>query len=60
MPKKRKKSSMSDYKNNSTYDPEIHTKTKGGYGFGMKRNAKELEYESSGVKPGIVIWRESP
>jgi len=60
MPKKRKKNLMSNYKDHSTYNPEIHTKTKGGYGFGMKRGAKELEYESSGVNLASVFGWEVP
>jgi hypothetical protein len=54
----RKKTAMQDYKNVSHYDPKIHTKTKGGYGFGMKKGAKEEQYESSGVNLASVFgWK---
>ena len=51
---------MKNYSSQSHYDPKIHTKTKGGYGFGMKRGAKELEYESSGVNLASVFGWEVP
>ena len=60
MPKQRKKQSMQNYKNESTYNPDIHTKTKGGYGFGMKRGAKTLAYENSGVNLASVFGWEVP
>jgi coproporphyrinogen III oxidase len=60
MSKQRKKQSMQDYKNVSHYDPKIHTKTKGGYGFGMKKGAKEEQYESSGVNLASVFGWEVP
>ena len=56
----RKKTAMQDYKNVSHYDPKIHTKTKGGYGFGMKKGAKEEQYESSGVNLASVFGWEVP
>lgn len=37
------------YSDVSHYDPKIHTKTKGGLGFGMKKNFKESPGESSGL-----------
>ena len=60
MPKQRKKQSMQNYKHESHYDPKIHTKTKGGYGFGMKRGAKALAYEDSGVNLASVFGWEVP
>jgi len=48
------------YEDESHYDPKIHTKTKGGYGFGMKRGAKPLEYENSGVNLARVFGWEVP
>ena len=60
MPKQRKKQSMQNYKDESTYNPSIHTKTKGGYGFGMKRGAKTLAYENSGVNLASVFGWEVP
>ena len=60
MPKQRKKQSMQNYKNESHYDPKIHSKTKGGYGFGMKKGAKSLDYENSGVNLASVFGWEVP
>jgi len=38
------------YEDVSQYDPKIHTKTKGGLGFGMKKNFKQTsDFESSGL-----------
>jgi len=48
------------YEDESHYDPKIHTKTKGGYGFGMKRGSKPLEYENSGVNLARVFGWEVP
>jgi hypothetical protein len=42
--RKRKK-----YSDVSQYDPKIHTKTKGGLGFGMKKGSKEVKGETSGL-----------
>ena len=60
MSKQRKKQSMQNYKNESTYNPKIHTKTKGGYGFGMKKGSKTLAYENSGVNLASVFGWEVP
>jgi len=38
-----------NYKTETQYDPKIHTKTKGGHGFGMKKGVKAKDYESSGL-----------
>jgi stress response protein YsnF len=67
MPRKRSKSNgltkrqnkeMTNYSNHSHYDPKIHTKTKGGYGFGMKRGTKAVLYENSGVHLASVFgWK---
>lgn len=37
------------YSDVSQYDPKIHTKTKGGLGFGMKKNVQDKKYECSGL-----------
>lgn len=37
------------YSDVSQYDPKIHTKTKGGLGFGMKKNSKTIDGETSGL-----------
>lgn len=37
------------YSDVSQYDPKIHTKTKGGLGFGMKKNSKKIDGETSGL-----------
>ena len=60
MPKQRKKQSMQNYKNESTYNPSIHTKTKGGYGFGMKKGAKAEQFANSGVHLARVFGWEVP
>jgi len=48
------------YSDVSQYDPKIHTKTKGGLGFGMKKNTKEKKYESSGLHLIDVFKWEVP
>ena len=58
--RQRKKRSMETYKDESTYNPKIHTKTKGGYGFGMKKGTKSLEYENSGVNLASVFGWDVP
>jgi coproporphyrinogen III oxidase len=56
MPRNRK--NYRKVKEETQYDPKRHTKTKGGHGFGMKRGAKELQYESSGVNLASVFgWK---
>lgn len=42
------------------YNPKIHTKTKGGHGFGMKKGVKEKDYESSGLHLIDVFRWEVP
>jgi len=42
------------------YDPKIHTKTKGGHGFGMKKGVKTKDYESSGLHLIEVFKWEVP
>ena len=54
MPRQKKYSEVSQY------DPKIHTKTKGGLGFGMKKNNKEKKYESSGLQLIDVFRWEVP
>ena len=46
MPKIPRKKTHKSY---TQYDPKIHTKTKGGHGFGMKKGVKEQEWENSGL-----------
>ena len=58
--KKNRYKHMSNYKEESQYNPKLHTKTKGGYGFGMKKGTKELEYENSGVNLASVFGWEVP
>lgn len=48
------------HKNYTQYDPKIHTKTKGGHGFGMKKGIKETEWESSGLHLIEVFRWEVP
>jgi hypothetical protein len=49
------------YSDVSQYDPKIHTKTKGGLGFGMKKNTKnDKKYESSGLQLIDVFRWEVP
>lgn len=48
------------HKNYTQYDPKIHTKTKGGHGFGMKKGVKEAEWESSGLHLIEVFRWEVP
>ena len=48
------------YSDVSQYDPKIHSKTKGGLGFGMKKNSKEKKYESSGLNLIKVFRWEVP
>ena len=47
-------------KNYTQYDPKIHTKTKGGHGFGMKKNTKAKKYDSSGLHLIDVFRWEVP
>ena len=55
---KRQNKEMQNYSSQSQYDPKRHTKTKGGLGFGMKKGAKEEQYESSGVNLASVFgWK---
>ena len=42
------------------FDPEIHHKTKGGHGFGMKKNIKAKKYESSGLHLVDIFKWEVP
>jgi hypothetical protein len=60
MPKQRKRIKKVQYKDESQYNPKIHTKTKGGYGFGMKKGVKNLDYENSGVNLASVFGWEVP
>jgi hypothetical protein len=57
---KRQNNNMSKYSEVSQYDPKIHSKTKGGYGFGMRRGIKEDEYAFSGVHLASVFGWEVP
>ena len=41
------------YSDHSQYDPKIHTKTKGGLGFGMKKGIKSV---SEPIKDNITIF----
>lgn len=54
---KRTKKKLED---TTQYDPKRHTKTKGGHGFGMKKGAKPLKYEDSGVHLAYVFGWEVP
>jgi hypothetical protein len=54
MPRKQK------YQDVSHYDPKIHSKTKGGYGFGMKRSIKDIPGEASGLHLAKVFGWEIP
>ena len=54
MPRQKKYSEVSQY------DPKIHTKTKGGLGFGMKKNSKDKKYDSSGLQLIDVFRWEVP
>jgi hypothetical protein len=56
----KRQDTMSTYSDVSQYDPKIHSKTKGGYGFGMKRGIKDDEYASSGVHLASVFGWEVP
>jgi len=50
-------------KNNKMYtqfDPKIHVKTKGGHGFGMKKNIKITDIDNSGVHLASVFGWEVP
>ena len=60
MKNRRQNKQMKNYSSQSHYDPKIHSKTKGGYGFGMKRGAKTLAYENSGVNLASVFGWEVP
>lgn len=60
MHRKRYKKVKKNHVEETTYDPRRHTKTKGGHGFGMRRGAKEFEYESSGVNLASVFGWEVP
>ena len=57
---RRQNKEMQNYSSQSHYDPKIHTKTKDGYGFGMKRGIKDDEYASSGVHLACVFGWEVP
>ena len=57
---RRQNKEMQNYSSQSHYDPKIHTKTKGGYGFGMKRGIKDDEYANSGVHLACVFGWEVP
>jgi len=48
------------HKNYTQYDPKIHTKTKGGHGFGMNKGVKTKDYESSGLHLIDVFRWEVP
>ena len=50
----------SSNKNYTQYDPKIHTKTKGGHGFGMKKGVKDKKWESSGLHLIEVFKWEVP
>ena len=54
MPKQRKRF-RKVMQEETQYDPKRHTKTKGGYGFGMKKGVRELKYENSGVNLASVF-----
>ena len=58
--KQRKRSKKVQYKDESTYNPSIHTKTKGGYGFGMKKGARAEQFANSGVHLARVFGWEVP
>lgn len=59
MPKQRKRF-RKVMREETQFDPKRHTKTKGGHGFGMKKGAKELKYENSGVNLASVFGWEVP
>jgi len=59
MPKQRKRF-RKVMQEETQYDPKRHTKTKGGYGFGMKKGVRELKYENSGVNLASVFGWEVP
>lgn len=42
------------------YNPKIHNKTKGGHGFGMKKNAKVEKYSDSGVHLASIFGWSVP
>ena len=60
MPRKRKHKKVKKHTEETQYDPKRHSKTKGGHGFGMKKGAKELKYENSGVNLASVFKWEVP
>ena len=49
-----------DRKEQTTFDPKIHHKTKGGHGFGMKRGVKVDKWENSGAQLAAVFGWELP
>lgn len=57
MPRIPRKSSNKTY---TQFDPKIHTKTKGGHGFGMKKGIKDEEFQSSGLHLAKVFGWEIP
>jgi hypothetical protein len=58
--KKTNKKQNKKYSEVSQYNPDIHTKTKGGLGFGMKKNVKSKKYDSSGLHLIDVFKWEVP
>jgi len=48
------------HKNYTQYDPKIHTRTKGGHGFGMKKGIKSTQWETSGAQLAEVFGWELP
>jgi hypothetical protein len=58
---KRKTQTRKKYSDTSQYNPEIHNKTKGGLGFGMKKGIKSELWESSGGQLADVFgWTLPP
>ena len=56
-----KKQTHKKYSDVSQYDPEIHNKTKGGLGFGMKHGVKAELWETSGGQLAEVFgWKLPP
>ncbi len=54
------KKQSNKYSDHSQYDPEIHTKTKGGLGFGMKKGIKSSDWENSGGQLAAVFGWDLP
>ena len=48
------------HKTESQYEPKIHTKTKGGHGFGMKKGIKSTDWENCGGQLAEVFGWELP